>query len=181
MPWHQRLDAAACDEGFVMTEFIPDAALTSHVMTSSSATKFLFWNINRKPLAELVAQLADVHAIDVLILAESGVKTELLLRALNSSTKRTFHYPVGLSKYITIFTRFSRDFLQPSFESERISIRRLALPARSELLIAAVHFPSKLHWSTESQAFECTELARRLETEETRAGHQRTVLLGIST
>jgi hypothetical protein len=40
------------------------------------------------------------------------------------------------------------------------------------------HFPSKLHWSDESQAFECTELARRISEQEEAAGHNRTILVG---
>ena len=35
-----------------------------------------------------------------------------------------------------------------------------------------------MYWSSESQAFECAELARIIAFEEDRAGHQRTVLVG---
>ena len=77
-----------------------------------------------------------------------------------------------------IFTRFSRDFLRATFESERVSIRRLELPARSPLIVVAAHLPSKLRWSNASQAFECVELASQIAAEEDRAGHTRTVLLG---
>lgn len=45
-------------------------------------------------------------------------------------------------------------------------------------MLAAVHLPSKLFWSDESQSFECVELARRIIAEEDRAGHQRTVVVG---
>jgi len=101
-----------------------------------------------------------------------------LLVALNSGPSNGFHLSAGISKGITILTRFSREFLKPVFESERISICRLMLPARSEVLVAAVHLPSKLFWSGESQSFECVELAQRIADEEDRAGHQRTVLVG---
>ena len=33
-------------------------------------TRFLFWNINRKPLVSAVAELADIHRTDVVVLAE---------------------------------------------------------------------------------------------------------------
>ena len=126
---------------------------------------------------QAVADLADAHAVDVVVLAELRNDPAEVLLALNSG-RGGFHFPLGLSSYVRIFCRFSREFLAPVFESERISIRRLMLPARSELLIAAVHLPSKLHWSSESQAFECAELARRIASEEDRAGHGRTILLG---
>jgi endonuclease/exonuclease/phosphatase (EEP) superfamily protein YafD len=141
-------------------------------------TRFLFWNINRKPLAEAVAELAEAHAVDVVVLAESITEPGTLIQALNKFRTGGFQFPRGLSRYVAIFTRFSREFIQPIFESERVSIRKLSLPARSEVLIAAVHLPSKLHWSGDSQAFECAELARQIAAEEDRVGHQRTVLLG---
>jgi hypothetical protein len=112
------------------------------------------------------------------MLAECDPDPAAMLRALNLRHRGSFHLPVGLSAGVRIFTRFSRRFLQPIFESPHVSIRRLALPARSEVLLAAVHLPSKLYWSSESQAFECTELAQRIAAEEDRAGHQRTVLVG---
>jgi endonuclease/exonuclease/phosphatase family metal-dependent hydrolase len=142
------------------------------------STKFLFWNINGKPLADLVAELAHVHGVQVIILAESKVTISDFLRALNRRPAVGFHYCAGLSTAITIYSGFSSSFLIPVFESERVSIRRLTLPSRSELLLATVHFPSKLFWSSESQAFECTELARKIAEEEDRHGHRRTVLVG---
>jgi hypothetical protein len=138
----------------------------------------LFWNINGKPLADLVADLAQAHGVDVVILAESKITVADLLLALNRKPTAGFHFCAGLSSAITIFSGFSSAFLKPVFESDRVSIRRLTLPARSELLLATVHFPSKLYWSSESQAQECTELARRIATEEDKLGHRRTVLVG---
>jgi exonuclease III len=138
----------------------------------------LFWNINGKPLADLVADLAQAHGVDVVILAESRITISDFLRALNRQPTEGFHYCAGLSSAITIFADFSSGFLTPVFESERVSIRHLTLPARSELLLATVHFPSKLYWSSESQAQECTELARRIAAEEDKLGHRRTVLVG---
>ncbi len=142
------------------------------------STRFLFWNINRRPLAEAVAELAEAHAVDVVALAESAMDAGILIEELNSSLAGEFQLPWAQSSSVTIFTRFSREFLQPVFESERVSIRTLSLPARSEVLIAAVHFPSKLHWSGESQSYECMELAKQIAALEDRVGHQRTVLLG---
>jgi hypothetical protein len=84
------------------------------------STRFLFWNINRKPLAEAVADLAEAHAVDVVVLAESTMEPGILIQALNTSRTAGFQFPRGLSRYVTIFTRFSREFIQPIFESERV-------------------------------------------------------------
>jgi exonuclease III len=149
--------------------------LRTHAVPS---TRFLFWNINRKPLAKAVADLALADQIDVVILVECEVDPVTLLLALNSETGSDFHYSPGNSKAIRIFTRFSRDFLRPIWESDRISIRRLALPARSEILLAAAHLPSGLHWNRRSQNDECGELARLIAAEEEKVGHRRTVVVG---
>jgi exonuclease III len=147
-------------------------------VSSLPSTKFLFWNINGKPLADLVADLAHAHGVEVVILAESKITVADLLLALNRKPPAGFHYCAGESSALTIFAGFSSEFLTPVFESKRVSIRRLALPARSELLLATVHLPSKLRWSSESQAIECTGLARRIAQEENKLGHRRTVLVG---
>jgi len=141
-------------------------------------TRFLFWNINRKPLAGLVAELAEIQRIDVVVLAECDTDPSTMLLSLNRSPEAGFHFPTGLSRRVTVFTRFSREFLQPAYESERITIRRVELPARMPVLLAAAHLPSKLHWSAESQAGECAELARMIDAEERKAGHRRTILVG---
>jgi hypothetical protein len=141
-------------------------------------TKFFFWNIDRKSVADVVAELAATHKAEVVVLAESAIALRSLLATLNSAAGRGFHLSTGVSKGVTILTRFSREFLRPVFESDHASIGRLGLPARPEILLTAVHLPSKLYWSNESQSFECVELARRIAQEEDRAGHQRTVLVG---
>jgi hypothetical protein len=142
------------------------------------STRFLFWNINRKPLAGLVADLAEIHRIDVIILAECAVDVAAMLPILNRTSPGAFHSTVSECKRIVIFTRFSRDFILPVFESERVSIRSIALPARSPVLLAAVHLTSKLHWSAESQVSECFELAQAIDDEEKTVGHRRTILVG---
>ena len=141
-------------------------------------TRFLFWNIKRKPHVGLVADLAEIHQTDVVVLAESATDPATILRALNRAPESGFQHAGGLCRRVAIFTRFSQEFLEPAWESERVSIRRLTLPARQPVLLATAHLPSKLHMSSESQGFECGELARQIAAEEQKAGHQRTILVG---
>lgn len=143
-------------------------------------TRFLFWNLNRKALADVAAAIAIEQGSDIVVLAESGDPSSLL-REFNRSmgqTGRGFHLTRGICKAITILTRFSAELIRPVWESARVSIRQLELPAQAELLIGAVHFPSKLHWSDASQSFECVELARQIAAEEDRAGHRCSILVG---
>jgi hypothetical protein len=145
---------------------------------SVPSTRFLFWNINGKPLADLIGHIAYVRAIDIIILAESDISAVDMLRSLNRQCSGGFRYCAGFNATIEVFVRFSPGFLQPRFDADRVSIRHLTLPARSTILLAMVHLPSKLRWSNDSQAIECTELARRIAIEEDKVGHRRTILVG---
>lgn len=131
-----------------------------------------------KPLHQLVAAVAHEKQIDVLILLECKTPFSDLLKALNSAGKKLFHFPNTQTEAVRIFTRFSSRFLRPIHEGSRFSIRHLTLPAQRVILLAAVHFPSKLFWSEDSQAQECAELARNISAAEHRVGHSRTVLVG---
>jgi hypothetical protein len=143
-----------------------------------ASTKFLFWNINRQPVASLIAELATLHQVDVVVLAESATSKAEMLMVLNRDTANRFRYAPGLSRRITMFTRFSRRFLRPRFESDYLSIRALELPGRDAVLVAAVHLSSKLWRSNESQIVGCVEVAQEIIRVEDRAGHRRTVLVG---
>ena len=138
---------------------------------------FLFWNLAGKPLESLVSELAKAHEADLLVLAECDVEPSVLLQALNR-TKPEFQFAIGFSEKLRVFTRFHAGFLKPMFESSRVSIRRLRLPGRNEILLAAAHFPSKLYYSEETIKFESIDLARRIEDVESAVGHRRTVLMG---
>ncbi len=141
---------------------------------------FLCWNLNRQPLHRLVADLVQLKQVDVAILLECTVTVAEVLNALYASTGEVFHHsdsPVQM-KTIRVFTRFSHKFIRPVEESQRYSIRHLTAHANADLLLAIVHFPSKLYWSDDSQVQECNTLARMIDSAERRIGHFRTVLVG---
>jgi len=122
---------------------------------------FLFWNTNSKPLGDAIAAIAKAESVDILMLCECAIETRDLLTALNRETTE-FHYTPGQNRRICMFTRFPGRYLAPSYESDRLSIRRLTLPAVDELLLVVAHFPSKLFWSDESQMLECANLGNKL-------------------
>lgn len=143
--------------------------------------EFLLWNLNRQPLQGLVARLVQERRVDVLILLECSISVGTLLGELHEKTGRIFHYcsSPAKQKKIQVFTSFPARFMTPVAESHRYSIRKLNPPSgHSSILLAMVHFPSKLHWNAESQAQECSIVARMVEEEERTAGHTRTVLVG---
>ncbi len=139
--------------------------------------KFLFWNLNKRDIPGFVRHLADEADADVLILAECAMARERILETLNEE-KPHYQWAWGVCDSLEFFTRFDSRFLRPVSESSRISIRRLSLPARQPILIAAAHLPAKVGFSNESQWFESVQLSRVIEEVERTEGHHRTILLG---
>ena len=146
---------------------------------------FLFWNLNRKDLTAPLVRLCVRHQVDILILAESRIEPDALRSALHSGGLQTFEYARSRlpeeqagDRRIEIFTRFPSDLFPPIREGELFSIRRAVLPDRKEFLLAALHLPSKRHWTTDSQAAFAIEIAGEIQYAENAAGHQRTALVG---
>ena len=140
-------------------------------------TRFLFWNLNRRELHGFVARLARQENADVVILAECPTSPAQLLEDLNAEAPY-YQYAPGNCGHLLFFTRFESSLLTPLWESHRVSIRRLALPRRKSILVAAAHLPSKLNFSEESLLVESVHLAQSIDEVETSEGHQRTILLG---
>jgi hypothetical protein len=141
-------------------------------------TSFLFWNLQKKPLEGLIRELAEAHEVDVLILTECTVPTHVMLEALNRGPGPMFHLTDSQCEEIAIYTRFSSEFLQKQLDDRRLTIRRLRLPGSDEILLAALHHPSTLHWNDASQSAECYRVSSTIRSVEEEVGHRRTVLVG---
>jgi hypothetical protein len=135
---------------------------------------FLFWNLAGKPLSRIVAQ----YRVDVLMLAECEIPQEELNRDITEAGGCTFSTVPCFSRAVTVLTRFNAKFLKPVHEHHRFSILHLDHPGYRDLLLAAVHLPSKVRSSDADQAFECGPIARDIEEQERKLGHDRTVLAG---
>ena len=142
--------------------------------------KFLFWNIYKKPLQNLVGELANEQNIDVVILAENEIDDLPFLQSLNKGRSRnkfspSIHYT---KRGITIFTNFMRSWLRPVRDTHRISISELDHPLFEKILLVAVHLPSKLYGSHTDSFINAIELREEIETIENIMGHKRTILVG---
>jgi hypothetical protein len=141
-------------------------------------TKFVFWNLNRKPLQELLRLLVDTFDIDILIIAESTIPDDLLLTTLNSNQERQFVLPDGFSKSLKFFIRYPKNMLTIRLDTDRISIKRFTPPVGESILIVGVHFPSKMHMKDEEQDLLCTDVIRQIESVEVQENHRRTIVVG---
>jgi|SRR6267142_1401451 len=138
----------------------------------------VFWNLNRKPLQDLLAALVRNYDVDLLILAENRIPAKMVLRALNAERPEFRTRPWSICTKIAVFTRFHSAFLQPTEESDRTLICRLNLPARVEILLAMAHLPSKLHSDEMGQLAQCQLLLESVKQAESKTGHTRTILVG---
>ena len=116
---------------------------------------FLFWNFKSKN-PRVLASLVRQHKVDVLILAECPIPWGTMLPALNQPTVE-YYYAQSDCRKIQLYTRFDDQFVLPvttglaAIKGEDFSFRRLALPGRVEVLLCAVHFPSKLRQTPRDQ------------------------------
>jgi hypothetical protein len=138
---------------------------------------FLFWNVGGKAIQQLVAAAALSVEADCVVLAECSLNPSQVIESLNQLAP-DYQYAFGECESLMFFAKFDPRFLVPKFETPRITIRHLRLPARKDILIAAAHLPSKLYFSEASLVQECCVLARYVESEEQAVGHKRTVLFG---
>jgi hypothetical protein len=140
----------------------------------------LFWNLGGKPLGNLVANLTHRHAVDLLILAECPLTTGELLAVLNNQNNPPFQPPDpgSLCRALLVVPRFDPTHLTRRAESPRYTARQVSLPGRPELLLFAVHLPSKLYQSEASQAAGLQALAAQIRDLEHTMEHDRTILVG---
>ena len=140
----------------------------------------LFWNVNsRHSSATLVADLVKTHGVDVLVLAEPGDSTQDTLNAVVQRGVRRFVSDPFTCDNLQIFHRLP--VLTAEYDDGRMSIRRIRLgPSSShvDLLLVAVHLPSKLHLSSEDQAAQCIEYVSEIRRAETRWQTKKTLVVG---
>ena len=141
-------------------------------------TGFLFWNTQGKALQESLANLAENFVVDIILLAESKVEPVKILEALNKR-KNNFHYipQIGCQK-IEVFTKYPPRFIKTIFELNRLTIRHLEIPESESILVAGMHFPSKVNMKPEDQISEMIEMSRAIREAEKEVNHSRTVLVG---
>lgn len=139
---------------------------------------FLFWNVKRNPLERVVASLAMAHDVDVLVLAESPLPHAHSIKDSSGTSGTGFQLAPSMCTRLAVYTRFSNSLVVPVKEASTFTIRRVELPLRPGILMAAAHLPSKLRWRDESQPFEAVEFARVIRQAEMEVGHRRTVVLG---
>jgi len=143
--------------------------------------KFLYWNINKKRIEDLFVALEHEHEVDIIILsecAECEFSLPKLLLKINEPIKRKYSLAYSVVEDPVILIRLPRESLKVRHDSSGVSVRNLIPPLGPDILIVTVHLPSKLCYDKDDQAQFVTRLPRRIEEEENKIGHQRTIVVG---
>lgn len=150
---------------------------------------FLFWNIAKNPLQDELVTLCRLKSIDFLILAESVIPDEVLTEALNKSLPPgapVYHTIPTNTRYIKVYSTYLghiEDVQIDSFNQQLIFPDRyialsIRFPLAKDVLLIAVHLPSKREADEPSQFANAIYLADRIKELEKAKGHEKTILLG---
>lgn len=118
--------------------------------------------------------------VDVLMLAECDFDIARFIVLLNSTTPQAFHYPDSLSGKIKILTRLVDKPLIDLFNDPAggLTIRRLNLRGFDDVLLAVLHYPSRVNWNHDDQTLESPILAQDIRHRENETGINRTIVVG---
>jgi len=116
-----------------------------------------------------------------------------ILTYLNENTERLFHLapyqaseiaegsvPVGRSTRVALYSQLPRDVVEYRDNPYRkyLSLNRIRWSIGNEILVAAIHFPSKIWRSHSDQKTWACRISDEIRNAERALGHTRTVLVG---
>jgi exonuclease III len=142
---------------------------------------FLFWNVMKNDLRTLIAKAVAERAVDVLLLAESGVRDRDMAAALRNATGCKYAALSFDTDKVRLFTRLPEDRWvrrQTDALSARMAIWSVAVGRPPGILLAAMHFVSKNNSSQGEQGMLAVELAKEISRVENAVGHDRTLVVG---
>lgn len=143
---------------------------------------FLFWNLQGKDLKAPVAALCHEHAVDVLLLAESGLHPVNFLELVNAGGSQPYRFEAGSAsarnRPLTYLSRLPEQDFRKVSDEPGVSVRSVVLPVGPDLLLAGVHLPGRVGYGRESGSTWAFRLARAVREAEAQVGHQRTVVVG---
>lgn len=143
--------------------------------------KWLFWNLDRRPLVARIARLAQVHAIDVVVLAECATPRSAVAAGLTRNGAGVFSPVSGTGAELHVYDRIPQAnwTLLIQDDLEAWSGLQLTAPGLTNLGVVVAHLPSKLRATEADQALTGRELADDIRhMEDHQLGHERTVVVG---
>lgn len=140
--------------------------------------RIVFWNLKRKSLTNLVAELALANEADVLVLVECSAPVSQTLQALRSHVDQNFFVPEYISD--DRFHCFCRDVALDLTEVHcgfRTSVRKLQLGTTSALL-GLIHGVDIRNYDSESRQSLAQSLADEVRFVNSEQNNNRMILMG---
>jgi len=142
-----------------------------------------FWNIKDKNLSDNIIDFVSEYQIDILYLAEANDITVLdfIKKSKKIIKTRVFNQLDSQSTKITLLTSLNPSLFENKkqlYSSPRWLAYQLKIPTVVNLNIISVHFHSKVNWSSQSLALECTNLSRDILNIEKDTKCDNTILIG---
>ena len=143
---------------------------------------FLFWNLMKQPLQNRLARIVAAHEVDVIVLAECVVAPDMIVAALKQSTGQDYHFsvPIVENQKTQVFTRLNKSALthQLNDYTGSLTVHRLRLEGITDILLATVHFPSRVNNSESDQTQAAAVMSEDIVKAEQDTGITRTILVG---
>jgi hypothetical protein len=124
--------------------------------------------------------MVQKHNVDVVILAECAVPPGDVLAALNAAGGGAFCLPPSKGEKVRIFTRLLETNLRDRFNDATgaLTVRQLQPPGKADILLAAVHLPSRVNWDVNDQTLNAARLVSDTLQQENLHQHRRTLIVG---
>lgn len=140
--------------------------------------KIVFWNTSGKNVESVLeAAIKHMH-IDLLVLAEYDERNNRFLDLVNQKDDVFMELPQIGCRRISIFYRNDTIGIEHGPESNYYTTKRISLTSGFQLLLVAVHLPSKLNQSNLTQTLEASEFKREIESAEETLGTKNTFVVG---
>jgi endonuclease/exonuclease/phosphatase family metal-dependent hydrolase len=141
--------------------------------------KHIFWNVNKNiAINQLICDLMVESQCDIISLAEYIDNTESLLCLLAKIGLRFYAYPCIGCKRITILSKYDVNQIEQLADDNFYTLKRFPHSDLGSIIIAFVHFPSKLHAEDVDYIELACSLRNDIENIETRLDDRKTIIVG---
>lgn len=145
--------------------------------------KFLFWNINSKPIFKEIAEIAFIENIDVILIAEFPEPKEDMSNQLLEKLNFKENYYISVDKIydvkINVFCKqcYSDSIIHKG-NIARGAVIYIKIPSYEPILLMAFHIQSKVNWDDNDQFAHSCEIKDKITEWEERLNCSHTILCG---
>jgi hypothetical protein len=140
--------------------------------------KILFWNTGGKNVESILLSAATQMQVDFLVLAKYDESKNNFVDLVNQDNDVFMELPQIGCRRISIFYRIDIVEVEHGPESNYYTTKKLTLNSGFQVLMVAVHLPSKTNQNDITQTLEASEFKREIEDAEEILGTKNTFVVG---